>query len=124
MTPADHNLDGAAFQHVVDKLSGKDGFMAQLLRVAFGGDVSAARIAQEFGCSEDAALRLAMMRSPATERDDFRRDIARMANDIGIDVALLSATVRLARALSAFETPAAANMLMAARDHIGDDEER
>jgi hypothetical protein len=124
MTPADHNLDRKAFQHVVNKLSIKDGFMAQLLRLAFGGDVSAARIARELGCSEDAALRLAMMRSPAVERDSFRRDVTLMADDIGIDVALLSATVRQARALSAFEAPAASNMLMAARDHLGDDKDR
>jgi hypothetical protein len=123
MTSSDQDVDRAAFQHVVDKLSARDGFMAKLLHVAFGGDVSAARIAKELHCSEDAALRLAMMRSPGTERDKFRSDIARIAEDVGIDIPLLSATIRQARALSAFATPAAGNLLMAARDQFGDDED-
>lgn len=123
MTDADHNLNPTDFQNVVDRLSSIEGFMAHLLSLAFGGDVSAIRIAREFACGEDAALRLAMMRSPASERENFRHDVARMANDIGIDVTLLSAAIRKARALSAFETPAAANMLLAARDHVGDNED-
>lgn len=124
MTYADHSMDRAAFQHVVEKLSGTNGFMAHLLAIAFNGDVSAARIAREFNCSEDAALRLAMMRSPASDREKFRRDLARIANDVGIDMATLAATVRQARALSAFGAPDISSLMMAARDQHDTDEDR
>ena len=123
MTSSHRDFDRVAYQRVVDTLSARDGFMAKLLHIAFGGDVSAGRIAQELHCTEDSALRLAMMRSPSTERDKFRHDIARIAVATGIDAALLSAIIRRARALSAFATAAAANMLMAARDQLPDDED-
>ncbi len=123
MSYANHSVDRGDYQRIVDKLSTSDGFMARLLAIAFRGDVSAARIAREFGCTEDAALRLAMMRTPAVEREKFRDDLARIAGDVGIDVATLTAMVRQAQALSAFDAQAPANLLMAAHDHHDSDED-
>lgn len=111
-----------AFEQVVAKLALREGFMAHVLHRAFAGDVSAARIARELGCDEAAAIRLALMRTPSTDR--FRSDVAKMAADVGIDATQLSSTIRQASALSAFDTPSASGLLMAARDRHDDDEER
>jgi hypothetical protein len=109
----------AAFQEVIEKLARREGFMAHVLRQVFAGDVSASRIAHELGCSESAAIRLALMRVPAADR--FRADVAKIASDTGIPPARLTAAIRQAGALGAFAAPATSGLLMAARDYHHDD---
>ena len=113
----------AAFQHAVVRLATMPGFMARLLGAVFDGDVSVARIARELDCSEEAALRLALMTEPGTDREVFRWGVAAIAKDTGIDPGRLMHVIRQGRALAALDEPGH-GMLLAARDRLqgdGDD---
>jgi hypothetical protein len=107
--------DVALMQTAVDRFAKRPGYMAHLLATLLAGDVSARRIADEFGCPPDTALRLALMRAPREERAACRQDIARIAGATSIDTVKLLSAVRQARALAAFGEGEEA-MLMAARD--------
>jgi len=111
-----------AFQHAVNRLATMPGFMAYLLSAAFQGDVSVDRIARELDCSQDVALRLALMTEPGAERDAFRQGIAVIAKDTGIDPGRLMHVIRQGRALGAFDHPGQ-DILLAARDHLQDNED-
>jgi hypothetical protein len=106
-------------QGAVDRLARRPGFMANLLGAAFSGDVSATRIAAEFGCSQESALRLALMGEPRSERALFREDIARIAQAAGVDKVRLLSVVKEAQALAAFGEDER-GMLLAARDVVSD----
>jgi hypothetical protein len=97
--------------------------MAAVLGAAFGGDVSAARIAREMDCSEEQATRLALMRAPRIDRDEFRRDVALIAQDVGIDVGRLTMAVRVGRAVDALGKSESEPLLAAARDRLDRNDE-
>ena len=111
----DAKEDAAPLQTAVDRFALRPGYMAHLLAALFGGDVTAPRIAAEFDCSPEAALKLALMRVPREDTALLREDVSRIADATAIDRSKLLSAVRQVRALAVFgETED--GMLMAARD--------
>lgn len=105
----------ALLQTAVDRFARRPGYMAHLLAALLGGDVAARRIAAEFDCSPETAVKLALMRVPREDKALLLEDVARIADATSIDRLKLLSAVKQARALAVFgETKDV--MLMAARD--------
>ena len=116
------------FEQAAVALAQRPSFMAHLLSVALAGDVSAARIATELGCAPANAIRIALMRVPRSDREMFRKDVARIAEAAGVDQVRLLTLIRQAQSLIAFEADESAadrqGVLLAARDVMpGPDEQ-
>ena len=111
----------ALFERAVAVLSKRPAFMAHLLSLALGGDLSAARIGAKLGCSAESALKVALMRAPRSERQAFREDVGRISDAAGVDRVRLLSLIRQAQSLAVFETESEAHdggMLLAARDVV------
>jgi hypothetical protein len=121
MTPTTVAESPALFQKAVDSLATRTSFMAHLFSLVFAGDISAKRIAAELNCSEVNALRLAMMRVPRSDRQQFRDDVSRIAQSAGVDRDRLLALIKQAQALAVFgEAEKGRGMLLAAQDRLPD----
>jgi hypothetical protein len=79
-------------------------------------------LAARLGCPVNQLSRLRLCRRPREEPEQFREDIARVAEAFSIDADVLAAAVRRADALAAFRDAASgdAGLLMAARDRDED----
>jgi ABC-type uncharacterized transport system ATPase subunit len=112
------------FQAAVNRLATRPAFLAHVFATAFGGDVSAKRIAAELQCSETNALRIAMMTVPRSDGQLFRDDMARIASAAGVDYGLLFSVIKQAQVLAVFDHDGkGAGMLLAARDVVPDAED-
>jgi hypothetical protein len=126
MTTNPISCDLDLFEQAAAVLAQRPSFLAHLLSVALAGDISAARIATELDCPPANAIRIALMRVPRSDREMFRKDVARIAEAAGVDQIRLLALIRQARSLLAFEADGGdrQGVLLAARDVIpGTDEQ-
>src|ERR1700722_15537767 len=106
----------SGLQKVVQDLTSRPFFLANVFARIFAGDVSAGRISRELGCTEPDALRLAMMRVPRLDLRSFREDLDLIVKATGADRGKLLSVVKQAQILGAFEANAESDMLLAARD--------
>jgi hypothetical protein len=122
MIPDAISRDLDLFEKAAATLAQRPGFMAHLLFAALAGDVSAARIATELDCPPANAIRVALMRAPRSDREMFRKDVARIAEAAGVDQIRLLALIREAQSLIAFEADRSTGdqqgVLLAARDVV------
>jgi hypothetical protein len=126
MTADAISRDLSLFEQAAVALAQRPSFMAHLLFVALAGDISAARIATELDCPPANAIRIALMRVPRSDREMFRKDVARIAEAAAVDQIRLLALIRQAQSLLAFEADGGdqQGVLLAARDLIpGTDEQ-
>lgn len=109
--------EAVQIEGAVVRLASRPGFLAHVFSIAFAGDVSMQRVAEELRCPTEMALRVSLMRAPRIEQKTFRNDVERIVEETSIDKTRFLAIVRQAQSIEAL-AQTNSQILLAARDSL------